>query len=151
MTTVYNPDDTVIGPIIQALGSIVQAQITNVAIFYTSPPDAAPEDNSFMFAFTGFALNNKDTGSTYIEPVLQFKLAHFVRQSTFSDNLAFLQQLYLPYMLVFSAWYNQDLGGLSLTVTPKKGSITQVPYSDEPRVALLIDLEVVIQIQIPLS
>lgn len=147
----FSPNDNVIGPIIAALGNTIQTQVNNPAIFYQSPPDGAPDDNSFLVAFTGFRFLNKEMGTTLANVALQFKLAHFVRQSNFADNVAFLQQLYMPYMLVLSAWYNQNLGGLSLTVTPQKGAIVQVPYSNETRVALIIDLEVVIQYTIPLS
>lgn len=154
MVQVFTPSDSVITPIVSALSSNIQAQLTNPATFYLYPPDGPPDDNSYVFALDKFQVKaDGESGGTngVLGLFLSFKFYHFFRKSTFGDNLTSVYNLYLPYLSIFSAWYNQSLGGLARAVTPKGGKVMQVPFGDEPHVALVLDLEVETEFNVPLS
>src|SRR5678810_302436 len=77
--------DTLIGPIITELTSIAQ-QITDIGTVYTDLPEAAPEDNSVMFACRHIDINSATSGKLDIH--YNFAIIHSFRRTRLPNDLA---------------------------------------------------------------
>lgn len=148
----YTPDDTLLGPLKQALADTVRAQIPSIANIYPNPPDQAPNNNSVCFT----NIEIKPDASTYgkLRFTIKLSLAHlFTRPSGLSAAWIEAQTYFLPWMQVLNAWANQDLEDLDLSfvINTPKVSLQQVLYAGTPYVGLVIPAEFLAEINIPVS
>lgn len=138
--------DPFIGPIIDALGAELGA-IEGVGRVYTAFPDGPPEDSSVLLPLTKFKFEGDTNGKIYVR--LTFGIRFVVRRSKFGDNLQSCYNMFFPFAQTLSSISNQELGSnLSITVTPKDGSIAQFYESAQAFVGLLLNTEVLTEFNI---
>jgi hypothetical protein len=146
--TVFQPDSSLVAPIIHQLALIIQNQIAGVTLVYEDVPDGAPEDGSAVIPLSKFDVIDDTNGALYLK--LTFGIRHMIRRSDFAENLATAYS-YLPaYLQAFSSWENQSLNGLAESVNPTSGGVTQFIETGQAFVALLINVTVYTRYNIPI-
>lgn len=76
--------DTIIGPVVTELVTIAQ-QITGIGTCYPKVPDAAPEDNSVMFACRHTDVNSATNGKLDLN--MSFDIIHAFRRVNLAQDL----------------------------------------------------------------
>jgi hypothetical protein len=149
----YPPSDSVIGPITAQIANIIQTQIAGTVRVYTTPPDGPPEDGSAVVAPPNFKVVEDTNGKLCLK--LSFPIRHVIRRKKFGDSLALAQQYIIPYLMAFSAWRNQSLyngtTNLAREVNPNSGGIIQFVESGQVYVAVLINVDVLVDLNIDTS
>ncbi|GHO55525.1 hypothetical protein [Ktedonobacter robiniae] len=147
--TVYQPQDPVISPVVAAIANIVQTQIAGVTVVYQQPPDGPPEDGSVVIPLSTYKILGDSNGKMYTK--LTFGIRHFIRRGNFQENVLAAYSYWYPYMQAFSAWGNQDLGGLAQNITVSNGGVTQFVQAAQVFTALIVNLDVILEFNIPTS
>jgi len=139
------PVDDIIGPVIEALAAELSS-IVGVGRMYLEPPDGPPEDNSVLFPLSHFKFEGDTNGKIYVR--LGFRITYVVRRSKFPDNIQQCYLMFSSFSKILSSLQNQDLGNLSITVTPKDGSVGQFGQSMQAFVVLILNTEVLTEFNI---
>jgi hypothetical protein len=140
MSTVIQPTDDIIGPIIHEMGLILNQQISTNPRIYEEPPDKPPETNSIQLPVDGFRIEGDTNGKEYVR--ITFNLMYVVRRTNFPENLLACYQMFSAIVRVLSSHANQDLNDTSISVTPKNGIFVQFTTAGLPVVALILKTEV---------
>jgi hypothetical protein len=149
VSTLYTPADLLVGPIIQGLHNIVQNQISGVTVLYTTEPDGPFEDNSVFIPEPTWKVQGDTNGKLYL--TVEFGLRHIVQRSLLEDSFPAVRAYLHPYLMALATWANQDLGGTAITVNILKGGIGQWVHAGVPHVALLLNIEVLTEFNIPVN
>lgn len=147
MTTVYQPNDTIISPVIAALAQIIKNQVAGVSTVYEQPPDGPPEDGSVLLPLANFKVLDDTNGRLKIQ--LTIATRHFIRRGSWSENVLAAYSYFVPYIQAFAQWSNQDLGGLAQEINLSNGGVTQYVQAGQVFCALLININVVLLFNIP--
>ncbi|GHO44517.1 hypothetical protein [Ktedonospora formicarum] len=145
----YSPQDTLIGPIVDELADIIENQIEGVSRVYRLVPDNNPENNSAVIPLTKYDVISDTNGKLYLK--MLFGIRHLVRRSRFEDNIQDCYMYLAPYLLAFSAWDNQTLNGKSMSVEVTQGGVTQYVESGQVYTALVVNVAVLTEFNIPTS
>ena len=147
MPTVYQPNDTIISPIIAAIATIVKTQVAGVTVVYEQPPDGPPEDGSVALPLAGYKIIGDTNGKLSIKLTIAIK--HFVVRGSYPENILAAYSYVVPYFQAFAQWSNQGLGGLCQNISLSNGGPTQYVYAGQVFVALVVNLDVFLEFNIP--
>lgn len=147
--TLYTPSDILVGPIVQQIATIIENQIAGVDRVYVNIPDGPPEDNSVIIPLTNFEILDETNGRLSVR--LTFGMRHLIRRKSMDEAITNCYSYIMPYFQCFSAWVNQDLGGLARLMTIKNGGVTQFIEAGQVFLALIINLQVLTEFNIPVS
>lgn len=145
MSVLFPPGDTLVGPIIDQLHSIVQNQI-GVQRIYDTDPDTPPEHGSCIIPAPFFEILSDTNAKLYLK--LKFQLRHVARRTSISQNLKYLYTYVMPYLEALSAWPNNELGNEAIMVNIVKGGVGQLPINGTNYLALFINIEVLTEFNI---
>ncbi len=143
----YSPNDSMIGPVVAAIANLIATQVQGVSVVYQKVPDSAPEDGSVLIPLTGFRIVEDTNGKLKVR--LGFGIRHFIVRGELPDNIQTAYSYLVPYLQVFSSWANQTLGGLAREMTPSAGGVTQFVENGQAFVALILNLDVIVDLNIP--
>jgi hypothetical protein len=143
----YAPEDTLVGPIIHEIAEIVRNQIQGVSVVYETVPDKQPEDNSVLIPLTKYDCETDTNGKLRIHFI--FGLRHLFRRNQMEDSIPEAYRYLVPYLLAFSAWDNQTLNGLAESVDVAQGGVTQYVESGQVFAALVVNIKVLTEFNIP--
>ena len=142
----FEPDDTLVGPIIHELAAVISDQIGGIGRIYELPPDGPPEDNSIQFPFQ-MVVEDETVGK--LKVMLTFDIHHNFRRTRFSEDYARAQTYVIPWVLCLATWENQTLNGLAYCLHPGKVSVIQMVTSQTPYVSVVSRLVVETELNIP--
>jgi hypothetical protein len=145
----YSPDSTLIEQIITALANIARNQISGISYVYEQPPDGPPDDMSVLIPLNSYKILDDTNGKLYISMIFGIRL--MIRRGVFSENIMTAYSYVRPFLQAYAAWGNQTLGGLSTSVCPKSGGVTQMIEAGQPFAALITNVEVLTEYNIPTS
>src|SRR5678810_1099825 len=103
--------DTLIGPIITQLTAIAQ-QITDIGTVYAEMPEAAPEDNSVMFACRH--IDVVSSTNRKLDLFFDFDIIHSFRRTRLQNDLSRCYAAMPAWTTVLSSPTNVRMGDLSL-------------------------------------
>jgi hypothetical protein len=149
MPTQYSPSDPIIGPIIQSLHDAIQTQIQGVERIYTTEPDTAFENNSVWIPEPTWEVKGDTNGKLYL--VISFSIRHIVNRNLLADSLPLVRSYLYPYLMVLATWANQSLNGNAIAITIKKGGSGQFVHAGMNHTALLMNVDVMTEFNIPVS
>lgn len=149
MTVVYQPDPTFVTDIIAALAEIARTQVAGINTIWEQPPDGSPEDGDLIFPSPAFAIKGNTNGKLYLS--LKFSMRYVIRRGDLSADMLQAYSYITPFLLAYSAWGNQQLGGLCQEINVNTGGVTQSIFSGINMICLLINLEVLLDYNIPTS
>lgn len=145
----FAPSDSLVGPIVHQIALFVAAQIPSVGHVYEDLPDRPPADNSVIIPLLRGKVQSNTNGKLKLQ--LQFSLRHLFRRKNMPDNIAMAYTYIMPWLQMLSAWPNQNLNGLAIEVDADTVMVTQMSESGQPMVALVVNLFVVTEFNIPLT
>lgn len=143
----FSPQD-VISPLVHQLALVAQ-QISGIGRVYETEPDNPPEDGSVLFPLVSFESPDDTNGKFYIK--LTFNVMYCKRRSRGTQDIPAIYQYVLPFLQAYSAWANQSLNDEAISVTVKKGGVTQFTHGTQVFRALLTTVEVLTEFNITLS
>ena len=143
----YTPSDNFIGPIVNEIATIIENNITGIDRIYQTIPDGPPEDNSVLIPLTQFEVLDETSGKAGAR--LTFGIRHMIRRKDMGEALTACYSYIMPYFLTFSAWSNQSLNGKARLLTIEKGGVTQFIEAGQVFLALIINLQVFTEFNIP--
>lgn len=131
--------DTLIGPIITELTTIAQ-QITDIGTVYTDLPEAAPEDNSVMFACRHIDINSATSGKLDIH--YNFDIIHSFRRTRLPNDLARCYAAMPAWAQVLSSPNNVRMGS-SATLEDLTGmDIEQIKWGGQQMIGVISHIRV---------
>lgn len=145
--TVYTPSDSLVGPIVHQISLIADSQIQGVTTVYEKPIDGPPEDGSVMIPLSSYKILDDTNGKLYVK--MTFSLHYYVLRASYAENVATAYTYIVPFLLAYSAWPNQSLGGLAQEMTITTGGVTQYIEAGQVYVALITNIEVLTEFNIP--
>jgi hypothetical protein len=145
----FTPSDSLVGPIVHQIALFIAAQIPSVGHVYEDLPDRAPTDNSVIIPLLRGRVLSDTNGKLKVQ--LQFSLRHLFRRKNMPDNIATAYTYVVPWLMLLSAWPNQNLNGRAIEVDASDLTITQMSESGQPMVALVVNFYVVTEFNIPLT
>ncbi len=145
----YTPEDTLIGPIVHEISTIIQTQIPSIAHIYEKLPDRQPLDNSVLIPLRKFTNLQESNGRQKVR--LTFGVRHVFRKGKIEESLSAAYSYLMPWLLVLASWSTQNLNGKAITTTATDGGISQVLESGQLMIALVINVDVITEYLIPLS
>lgn len=145
----FVPADDFIGPIVTALSNDVVAQIPAVGPIYPYLPDRPPGDNTVIIPLLRAKIESDTNGKLKVR--LHFAMRHLFRRAEMSDTIKRAYTFVRPWLLLLSAWANQNLNGLAIQVDVSDLTIIQVSQSAQPMIALAINFEVLTEFNIVLT
>jgi hypothetical protein len=145
----FTPSDSLVGPIVHQIALFIAAQIPSVGHVYEDLPDRAPDNNSVIIPLLHGRVLANTNGKLKVQ--LQFSLRHLFRRKNMPDNVAQAYTYVMPWLMLLSAWSNQNLNGLAIEVDASDITITQMSESGQPMVALVVNFYVVTEFNIPLT
>jgi hypothetical protein len=105
--TQYDPNDLLVGPIIQQLAQVVQTQIPSIPTVYLTPTDQVPDNNSVQFPYE-ITLNERQyPGILRVD--LNIFVTHLFKRTRLDQVYQQMQPYIYPWIMVLSAWRNQYL------------------------------------------
>lgn len=138
----------VVGPIVHQLALVCQ-QIDGISQIYEQEPETAPEDGSVMIPLKKFKIEGDTNGKLYLR--LQFSVMYCKRRVRGVQDIPLIYQYVLPFLLALSSWANQTLSGDAMQVSVTEGGVTQLVYAGQTLRALVTNVEVLTEYNIPLS
>lgn len=145
----FTPADNYVGPIVHALATNITTQIPSIAKVYEQLPDTSPIDNSVLIPLTSADIKEETNGKMRV--TLNFGIRHVFKRKSMSSNVTYAYTYVQPWLLLLSAWPNLTLGGLAREVTTTKMRVTQVTESGQVMVALVTEIMVLTEFNIPLT
>ena len=145
--TVYSPNDSLISPVVAAIANIVSTQVAGVTVVHQQPPDGPPEDGSVVIPLSAYKILDDSNGRLTLK--LTFGVKHFVVRGSYPENILAAYSYFVPYFQAFAQWSNQDLGGLCQSLTLTNGGVTQYVQAGQVFVALVVNLDVLLEFTIP--
>jgi hypothetical protein len=141
--TVYDPQDTLVGPIIEALAEVVRTQIPSIQSVYTTPTDQVPDNNSVQFPYELTLADNQYPGILRVD--LNIFVTHLFKRTRLDQIYAQLQPYIYPWLKILSAWPNQVLATNSMFPTEfinldKKARIVPMSINGQPYIALIFKI-----------
>lgn len=145
----FAPNDSVIGPIVHELATIIQTQIPSIGHVYEKLPDRPPTDNEVLLPMTKARIVDDTNGKLKV----RFTIAcqHLFRRTEMDVSITRAYTYVMPWLLMLSAWTNQTLGGLSIAVYMSEVGVSQVVNSGQAYVALVVNFDVLTEFNIPLT
>jgi hypothetical protein len=144
----FSPDTT-LTDIKSAIGSVATNQITGISRVYVSNPDGPPENGSIVVGTPTFQVEDDTTAKLKVN--LTFPCAYVVRRKDGREDVLNAESYFLPIILAYSSWANQDLTTNSYITRVEKGGIGQATYSGQVFRCLLFVVHVVAEFNIPVS
>lgn len=142
------PTNDVVGPIVHQLALVCQ-QIDGISQVYEHEPESAPEDGSVMIPLKKFKIEGDTNGKLYLK--LQFSVMYCKRRVRGVQDIPLIYQYVLPFLLALSSWANQTLSGDAMQVSVTEGGVTQLVYAGQTLRALVTNVEVLTEYNIPLT
>jgi hypothetical protein len=131
--------DTLIGPIITQLTAIAQ-QITDIGTIYAELPEAAPEDNSVMFACRHIDVNSATNGKLDLH--FDFDIIHSFRRTRLQNDLARCYAAMPAWADVLSQRANVRMGS-SATIEDLHGmDIEQIKWGNQTMIGVVSHIRV---------
>ncbi len=147
MPTVYQPNDSIISPVVAAIATIIQTQVAGVSYVYQQPPDGPPENGTVVIPLSAYKILDDTNGRLKIK--LTFGVKHFVVRGSYPENVLGAYAYFVPYAQAFAQWSNQSLGGLCQSLTLTNGGVTQYVQAGQVFVCLVVNLDVFLEFTIP--
>lgn len=144
----FSPDTT-LTDIKAAIGAVATSQITGIARVYVSNPDGPPENNSVVVGTPTFEVQDDTVGKLKVN--LTFPCAYVTRRKDGREDVLIAESYFLPIILAYSSWANQELTTNSYITRVEKGGIGQATYSSQVFRCLLFVVHVVAEFNIPVS
>lgn len=131
-----SPQDTLVSPLVAAL-MVVCGQIAGLGNLYPEVPDAAPEDNSVLFAPLQVEVNDDETSGKLVLGV-DIEINHLFRRRRLQENLSLIYQFLPAWLTVTTAYSNQTLGGLAQNWNVSRIRIAPYVHAGQAYLALVI-------------
>jgi hypothetical protein len=146
----FAANDSLLSPIIEQLAEIIEQQITPAPQkVYRKEPDGSTIHNSVTLPLNQFKVRDDTNGKLELHMI--FSISHWFRRGTYGTGIESCYLYLMPYLQAFSAWPNQELQNQARIVAVSSGGVTQKVYAGEPHVALIVNVEVVTEFNIPIS
>jgi hypothetical protein len=144
--TQYDPQDILVGPIIQALATAIQTQIPSIQTVYLNPTDSVPDNNSVQFPYE-LGLDDKQYPGI-LRVNLEVYVTHLFKRTRLDLIYQQMQPYIYPWLMVLSAWRNQYLvpditNGFAtefISFDKKFARIVPMNIGGQPYVALVIKI-----------
>lgn len=150
MPTVYSPQDVWIGPIINSFYSMINAQVGGLSRIYTVEPDGDLEDNSALIPEPTWEVKGDTNAKLYL--CIHFGIRHVITRSPGVEDSFPLARAYLyPYLMTLATWANQSMNGNAISIVIKKGGLGQWEHAGIVYTALLLQVEVLTEFNIPIT
>lgn len=146
--TTFSPGTT-ISDLKDAIGSIATSQITGIVRVYTNEPDGPPENGSLIVGSPRWEVLDDTNGKLKVR--LTFPLRMCFRRKGNGEDIVAAESYTLPFILAYSSWVNQFLDSDAMLVEVKDGGTVQFNYADQMMRALLVNVSVLTEFNIPLS
>lgn len=145
----YQPDGTLIQQIVTALADIARNQIGGLSYVYEEPPDGPPDDMSVLLPLNSYKVLADTNAKLYLSMIFGVRL--MIRRGVFSENIITAYSYIRPFLQAYASWGNQTLGGLTQGISPKSGGVTQMVEAAQTYVAVITNVEVLTEYNIPTS
>lgn len=136
----FTPSDTLVGPIVHQLATYINTEITGINKVYEQDPDGSPLDNTVTIPLVKFEVKECTFGK--MEVTLKFSVIHWFRRGVLGTGITKCYSFLMPYLQVLTAWSQNDINNLARQITVTDGGVTQISYSSEPHVGLVINIDV---------
>lgn len=143
----FQPNDTLIGPIVSALATNIRTQLPSIQYVYEKLPDRSPQDNSVIIPLVKGKVKEQETEGK-VSILLTFGIRHLFRRKEMPDNVGQAQSYLMPWLLMLTAWVNQNLGGLARVTNVTDVAIVHVAESGQPMVALAVNVDVLTEFNV---
>ncbi len=143
----FAPSDSLIGPIVNAIANNIRAQIPSIQYVYEKLPDRSPQDNSVIIPLVKGKVKEAETEGK-VSILLTFGIRHLFRRKEMPDNIAQAQSYLMPWLLMLTAWSNQQLGGLARVTNVTDVAIVHVAESGQPMVALAVNVDILTEFNV---
>jgi hypothetical protein len=144
----FNPGNT-IADLKTAIGAIATSQITGITRVYANEPDGPPENGSLIVGSPRFEV--VDDTNAKLKVRLTFPLRLCFRRDSRGEDIVKCESYTLPMILAYSSWVNQTLDSDSFLTEVKDGGTVQFVYADQTMRALLVNVTVLTEFNIPTS
>lgn len=145
----YSPNDSLFGPIVHAIAGILTTNIPSIEYVWEKTPDRAPSDNQVLLPITRVKVLDDTNGKLKIRITISAR--HLFRRRELDAGIAQAYTYIMPWLFVLSAWPDQTLGGLAMSVSPSDLIVTKVIEAGQPYNALVVEFHVLTEFNIPLS
>jgi hypothetical protein len=135
----FNPGNTV-ADLKTALGNIASTQIAGITRVYTNEPDGPPEDNSVIVGSPQFKVLDETVSKGKV--VFTFPIRYCVTRRGDGEDIVKVESYFLPFMLAYSAWSNQNLDPDAFICLVTSGGIAQFVYAGQTVRALIVNVSV---------
>lgn len=146
--TTYSPDNT-IANLKNALANIAITQIPTITRPYVSEPDGPPEDGSIVVGVPKWRVTDDYSGKLQVE--LKFPVRYCVIRRGDGEDIVKAESYFLPLMLAYSSWVNQNLDTDAYITEITDGGVTQIVYALTVVRAAVVNVVVKTEFNIPLS
>lgn len=146
--TVFNPDNTILN-IKNALANIAATQISGVTRTYAEEPDGPPEDGSVVVGSPQFRIEDNTSGKIKVR--FKFPVSFLTTRRGQGEDLVLVESYFGPFLLAFNSWANQNLDTDAYQTETDSGGVAQVIYAQQTMRALVVNVSVVTEFNIPLS
>lgn len=146
--TIFMPDDAVKNLKV-ALGNIGSSQVANVTRVYTTEPDKPPEDNSIVVGSPTFDVLSDTNAKLMVKFI--FPVSYCVRRKGEGEDVDEVESYFMPMLMAYSSWANQELTDDAFITSVKKGGVIQVGYSGQIVRAIRLNIELTTEFNIPVS
>lgn len=143
----YAPDDSLFGPIIHTLATILQNGIPSITYIWEKTPDRAPSNNQVLLPILKVHVVDDTNGKLKIRITIGAR--HLFRRNELDAGLGVAYSYIMPWLFLLSAWPDQTLGGLAISVTPTDVMPAKIVESGQTFVALAVDFNVLTEFNIP--
>lgn len=147
MTT---PTDTLVLPLQQQLCLVAQ-QVPGIdpTLTVPTPPPGPLEEGMVLFPLTRWAVESATNGRLRLR--LTFNALHIFAMRPLDEVIPDLQAYIPGWWQALSAWKNQTLGGLAISLDFSGGDIREIKHNSTEYYALTHQVEVLIQVNISTS
>lgn len=144
----FTPSDNLVGPIIHQIALVAQ-QVQGVGRVYETPPEGEPEDNSVLIPLVDWKVIDSTNAKLKVE--LAFNIYHLFRRDRMEDAYPRAQLVMTAWWNAIADWVNLTLDGLAIDTNIKGGKIGTVTWGSLPYLALIHNITVLTEFNIPLS
>lgn len=146
--TVFQPSDTVKN-LKTGLGAVGSTQIANVERVYPTEPVGPPENHSLVVGSPTFRVLDDTNAKMLIE--WTFPVSYCCQINTENEDVDEVESYFLPLLLAYSSWANQNLSDDAFITSVDRGGVIQASYSGLIVRAIRILVKLTTEHNIPVS
>ena len=145
----FTPLDTMVGAIAHQIALFVKAQIPSVGYVWEEVPDRPPQDNTVMLPITQVRILSDTNGKVKLG--IDYSITHVFRRAESYDTIRRAYTYMMPWVQFVTAWMNQNLNGLAISVDGHDVQVTKLMVSGEVVIAVVTRIAVITEFNIVLT